>query len=86
MLPANVDRSAFSSHEFGQGQSKKGRLVVVSNRVADLSAGHQSGGLAVAVGEALQASGGLWFGSSGEVTPEARNQEPLIRRTGNVRP
>ena len=44
------------------------RLVVVSNRVGDLSNGSQSGGLAVAVGEALKAAeGGLWFGWSGRV-------------------
>ena len=46
-----------------------GRLVVVSNRVGDLSNGSQSGGLAVAVGEALKAAeGGLWFGWSGRVS------------------
>jgi trehalose 6-phosphate synthase len=44
------------------------RLVVVSNRVGDLSNGSQSGGLAVAVGEALKANGGLWFGWSGHVS------------------
>jgi trehalose 6-phosphate synthase len=60
-------------------------LVVVSNRVADLSAGHQSGGLAVAVGEALMASGGLWFGWSGEVLDDAHEREPKVVRTGEVR-
>lgn len=43
-----------------------GRLVVVSNRVADPRKA-ASGGLAVAVGQALEASGGLWFGWSGKV-------------------
>jgi trehalose 6-phosphate synthase len=43
-----------------------GRLVVVSNRVADPRK-PASGGLAVAVGQALAASGGLWFGWSGKV-------------------
>jgi trehalose 6-phosphate synthase len=43
-----------------------GRLVVVSNRVADPRK-PASGGLAVAVGQALEASGGLWFGWSGKV-------------------
>jgi trehalose 6-phosphate synthase len=43
-----------------------GRLVVVSNRVADPRK-PASGGLAVAVGQALKASGGLWFGWSGKV-------------------
>ncbi len=40
------------------------RLVVVSNRVADPRK-PAAGGLAVALGEALQATGGLWFGSRG---------------------
>ncbi len=48
------------------------RLVVVSNRVGDLSNGSQSGGLAVAVGEALKANGGLWFGWSGRVSDSPR--------------
>ncbi|MDO9250599.1 MAG: alpha,alpha-trehalose-phosphate synthase (UDP-forming) [Hydrogenophaga sp.] len=43
-----------------------GRLVVVSNRVADPRK-TASGGLAVALGQALQASGGLWFGWSGKI-------------------
>lgn len=43
------------------------RLVIVSNRVADP---HDTapGGLAVALEEALQRQGGLWFGWSGAVT------------------
>ncbi len=44
-----------------------GRLVVVSNRVADPRKS-ASGGLAVAVGQALDASGGLWLGWSGKVS------------------
>jgi trehalose 6-phosphate synthase len=43
-----------------------GRLVVVSNRVADPRK-TASGGLAVALGQALEASGGLWFGWSGRI-------------------
>jgi trehalose 6-phosphate synthase len=42
------------------------RLVVVSNRVADPRKA-AAGGLAVALGEALGAAGGLWFGWSGAV-------------------
>lgn len=42
-----------------------GRLVVVSNRLADPRR-PAAGGLAVAVGEALATSGGLWFGWSGK--------------------
>ena len=84
MPAANAHRSAVSALQSGRGRAHTGRLVVVSNRVADLSAGHQSGGLAVAVGEALQSSGGLWFGWSGEVSADAREQEMQVRRTGDV--
>ena len=42
------------------------RLVVVSNRVADPRK-QAAGGLAVALGESLQQTGGLWFGWSGTV-------------------
>ncbi|RZL91211.1 MAG: alpha,alpha-trehalose-phosphate synthase (UDP-forming) [Variovorax sp.] len=42
------------------------RLVVVSNRVADPRKA-AAGGLAVALGESLQQTGGLWFGWSGTV-------------------
>jgi len=50
---------------------KTRRLVVVSNRVADFTAKFQTGGLAVALGDALKASQGVWFGWSGEVTEGA---------------
>jgi len=43
-----------------------GRLVVVSNRLADPRK-PAAGGLAVALGEALQSTGGLWFGWSGRI-------------------
>ncbi|QDL39097.1 alpha,alpha-trehalose-phosphate synthase (UDP-forming) [Rhodoferax sediminis] len=42
------------------------RLVVVSNRVADPRKA-AAGGLAVALGDALNTAGGLWFGWSGTV-------------------
>ncbi|MCF8480310.1 MAG: alpha,alpha-trehalose-phosphate synthase (UDP-forming) [Rhodospirillum sp.] len=54
------------------------RLVVVSNRVAvpdDQAA--RAGGLAVALREALQANGGIWFGWSGKTT-SASAKEPRI--------
>ncbi len=44
------------------------RLVVVSNRVADPRKA-AAGGLAVALGDSLNATGGLWFGWSGTVVP-----------------
>ncbi len=42
------------------------RLVVVSNRVGDPRR-PAAGGLAVALGDALSSSGGLWFGWSGRI-------------------
>src|SRR4051794_18902328 len=44
------------------------RLVIVSNRVADLRAATQSGGIAVGVADALRQRGGIWFGWNGEET------------------
>jgi trehalose 6-phosphate synthase len=48
------------------------RLVIVSNRVSVPSGKGtaKAGGLAVALKEALEAHGGLWFGWSGEVAEE----------------
>jgi trehalose 6-phosphate synthase len=46
------------------------RLVVVSNRVADLESGVQSGGLAVAVTSVLEETGGVWFGWDGNVVDD----------------
>ena len=44
------------------------RLVVVSNRVGNVASNDgQSGGLAVAVGDALKERGGLWFGWGGAI-------------------
>jgi trehalose 6-phosphate synthase len=46
------------------------RLVIVSNRVADLEKQVQSGGLAVALGDAIRSIGGVWFGWDGNVVEE----------------
>lgn len=43
------------------------RLVVVSNRVADPRKAGAAGGLAVALGDTLNATGGMWFGWSGNI-------------------
>ena len=43
------------------------RLVVVSNRVAYLEKENKSGGLAVALGDTLRQTGGVWFGWDGDV-------------------
>lgn len=61
------------------------RLVVISNRVADprkLAAG----GLAVALGETLQQTGGLWFGWSGAITDDEEGSDapPRTRTSGKV--
>ncbi len=46
------------------------RLVVVSNRVADLEKAAQSGGLAVALDDALKKAHGVWFGWDGSVVED----------------
>jgi trehalose 6-phosphate synthase len=56
------------------------RLVIVSNRVADLENQVQSGGLAVALGEAIRSVGGVWFGWDGNVVEEG----PPIKVTQTV--
>ena len=82
MHPGNGDRSAWRVPS--ESGDSPGRLVVVSNRVADPSLGHRSGGLAVAVGEALIASGGLWFGWSGETVRDAHTRPPQVREVGDI--
>jgi trehalose 6-phosphate synthase len=60
------------------------RLVVVSNRVSPTAAAKpDSGGLAVAIRAALQQSGGIWFGWSGEVREEA-SAEPGVVAEGPI--
>ena len=61
------------------------RLVVVSNRVADPRK-TAAGGLAVALGDALNATGGMWFGWSGDITPNSApgEGELRVRQAGNV--
>jgi trehalose 6-phosphate synthase len=61
------------------------RLVVVSNRIADPRK-PASGGLAVAVGQALEASGGLWFGWSGKVVENGTpgESELHLQQAGHV--
>ena len=60
------------------------RLVVASNRVADLSAANRSGGLVVAVGEALRQRGGIWFGWNGDVVDDDEPGEPVTTKHGRV--
>ena len=63
------------------------RLVVVSNRIADPRKA-AAGGLAVAVKETLQRTGGLWFGWSGKVrdTPETspEHSDVQVQTASNI--
>ena len=62
------------------------RLVVVSNRVADPRK-PAAGGLAVALGDSLNASGGLWFGWSGNVIEGGKpgEGELHVHQAGSVK-
>lgn len=55
------------------------RLVVVSNRIADPRK-TAAGGLAVALGQALEASGGLWFGWSGRIAENGAPGQGEVNR------
>ncbi|MGE5115009.1 MAG: alpha,alpha-trehalose-phosphate synthase (UDP-forming) [Betaproteobacteria bacterium] len=59
------------------------RLVVVSNRIGDPRK-PAAGGLAVALGEALAQSGGLWFGWSGKVVERGDSGELHLQHSGKV--
>ena len=65
--------------------SSTGRLVIVSNRVGDPRKA-AAGGLAVALGDALERSGGLWFGWSGKVVDDGAPGEGEVhhQRSGDV--
>jgi trehalose 6-phosphate synthase len=55
------------------------RLVVVSNRVTPTAgAKPDSGGLAVAIRAALQQSGGIWFGWSGEIGGDTPGEPGIV--------
>ncbi len=43
------------------------RIVLVSNRVADLSKAGQAGGVVTAIADVLSKRLGLWFGWNGEI-------------------
>jgi trehalose 6-phosphate synthase len=60
------------------------RLVCVSNRISLPRRGAAPGGLAVGVLSALRHTGGLWFGWSGETSPEAQGTPEILTRE-NVR-
>ncbi|HZY17067.1 MAG TPA: alpha,alpha-trehalose-phosphate synthase (UDP-forming) [Ramlibacter sp.] len=54
------------------------RLVVVSNRIADPRK-TAAGGLAVALGEVLNNSGGVWFGWSGKLVDQYPGDGPQVQ-------
>lgn len=59
------------------------RLIIVSNRVPDPEQSASAGGLAVGLQAALERSGGMWFGWSGERSSVA-NGQPRVREVGPV--
>ncbi len=68
-------------HAPASRRGSKGRLIVVSNRVASAEGPH-AGGLGQAMRSALANIGGMWFGWSGTIA-----EQPLlhVRREGAVR-
>lgn len=61
------------------------RLVIVSNRVADLRKRTQTGGLAVGLADAIRSRGGIWFGWNGEITENgAEEAEAEVEAIGEV--
>jgi trehalose 6-phosphate synthase len=61
-----------------------GRLVVVSNRIADPRK-TAAGGLAVALAEVLNNTGGLWFGWSGKIVDHSEDDDVHIQQAGPVK-
>ena len=60
------------------------RLVVVSNRVPLPSAGHKTGGLAVALDGLMEKRGGLWFGWSGSISDGPTAALARVESAGTV--
>ncbi len=60
------------------------RVVVISNRVPLPSVGPRAGGLAVALDGLMEKRGGLWFGWSGVISPNAAEQEVEVARHGAI--
>ncbi len=63
--------------------SSTGRLVLVSNRVGDPRKA-AAGGLAVALGDALTQTGGLWFGWSGKVLDDGADGADGVAGEGRM--
>lgn len=60
-----------------------GRLIAISNRVAQPKQGAAAGGLAVGIMGALAEQGGMWFGWGGKLTPH-ETTDPVIEKRGNI--
>lgn len=60
------------------------RLVVVSNRIADPRK-TAAGGLAVALAEVLNNTGGMWFGWSGRIVDAAEDDDVRFEQAGPVK-
>ena len=61
-----------------------GRLIIVSNRVAQPKRGGKAaGGLTVGILGALKDAGGVWFGWNGELT-DRDSRDPQISEVGNI--
>jgi trehalose 6-phosphate synthase len=79
------DKSSAGLEVQSAAADKQGRLVVVSNRVAKLRKATQTGGLAVALADAMRHREGLWLGWSGEIAAHAqtrRDTEGKLRTVG----
>lgn len=61
-----------------------GRLIAVSNRVSRPSGGSPPGGLALALGEALDARGGTWIGWSGELSDRPQDSRLELSRVNGI--
>lgn len=60
------------------------RLVVVSNRVADLNNPNQAGGLAVGLGDALRRNRGMWFGWDGKTVARGVRVPPEVHQINDT--
>jgi trehalose 6-phosphate synthase len=64
-----------------------GRIVLVSNRVADLAKASQAGGVAVAIADTLRARKGLWLGWNGRIgdrSEELRTRPDITEYEGTT--
>jgi len=64
--PPPADADSQPDRQNGGRAASVERLVIVSNRVAELRATTQTGGLAVGLADAVKERGGVWFGWNGE--------------------